>query len=97
MHLDEVEVGGVVEFAGDFAVGPQRRDHRRDGDHPGVGEQTREMAYPPDVLGAISGREAEIVGDPVPDVVAVDEVGDAGAIDQFSFERDGNRRLAGSG
>ena len=97
MHLDEVEVGGVVQFAGDLAVGPQWRDHRRDRDHPGVGEQTREMPYAPDVLGAVAGREAEIVGDPVPDVVAVDEVGDAGTIHQFAFERDSNRRLTGSG
>ena len=40
------------------------------------------------------GVEAEVAGQPVADVVAVEQVGGAAGLDQRALERDGDRRLA---
>ena len=55
------------------------------------------MADAPDVLGAVTGREAEIVGQAVADVVAVEQVGDVTGLDQRPFDGDRHRRLARRG
>ena len=55
------------------------------------------MSYPPDVLGAVTGREAEVVGQSVADVVAVQQIGDVTGLDEGAFDGDGQRRLARRG
>ena len=65
MHLDEGQLGGVVEGAGGLAVRLQRRHQRRQRDHAGVGQQPGQMADPPDVFGAVTGGEAQVVGQAV--------------------------------
>ena len=52
------------------------------------------MADAPDVLRAVTRGEPEIVGQPVPDVVAVEHVRRLAAVDQAAFERPRDRGFA---
>ena len=76
-HLEEHEAGRVVQRAGVFASGPVRADQRHQRDHAGVGEQPRDLADAPHVLGAVVGGEPEVAVEPVAEVVAVERVGRA--------------------
>ena len=86
--------GRVVQLARELAVGRHRRDERDDRDHAGVGEQARDVGDAADVLAAVAGLEAEVVGEPVADVVAVEQVRGPAGLDELALERDRDRRLA---
>jgi hypothetical protein len=88
------EIAGLHERAHLVAVGPIRRDEGRDGDDAGVGEELRDLADAPDVLGAILGREPEILVQAVPDVVAVEDVGADAALGEPLLEVDRDGGLA---
>jgi hypothetical protein len=76
------------------AVGGVGRDQRDDGDAAGVGEQSRDVRDAPDVLVAGGGVEAEVAAEPVADVVAVEDVGEAALLDEAALQRGCDRRLA---
>src|SRR3712207_7095029 len=54
---------------------------------------SRSLAHPPDVLGPVAGPEAEVVAQPVPDVVPVEQVGRLPALDEPPLQRHGDRGL----
>ena len=89
---------GRVDRASDaVAVLAVRRDERREHDRAGVDEQLRDLADPADVLGPVLGREAEVAVEPVADVVAVEDVGEAAVGEQPVLDGVGERALAGAG
>ena len=93
-HLDERQVGLLVRLAQVRAIGRQRRDQRDHRDRSGVRHQPRHLSDAADVLGAVARREPEILGQPVSDVVAVEQVRRLAAVDETAFELDRDRRLA---
>ena len=68
-----------VDVAGDLARQPplvaERRDERDEDDQPGIGHQPRHFGDAADVLDARRFGEAEILVEPVADVVAVEDIG----------------------
>ena len=90
VDLDERQLRGVVERAGDLAVGLQRRNRAKPGHHAGVGQQPGQMPNAADVLGAIACGEAEIVGQAVPDVVTVQQVGHLTGFDERPLDGHGD-------
>ena len=72
-------------------VGRHERDDR---DRARVGEQARGVRGAADVLGAVLGREAEVLVEPVAQVVAVEAIGRAAVHDQALLQRGRDRRLA---
>ena len=90
------EVARLHDRAHLIAVGAVRRDEGRQRHDAGVGEELRDLADAADVLGAVLGREAEILVEPVADVVAVEDVGADAALDGALLELDRDRRLAGA-
>ena len=79
------------------AVGAVRRDEGRERDDAGVGEELRDLADAADVLGAVLGREAEVLVEAVADVVAVEDVGAHAALPEALLEVDRDGRFAGAG
>src|SRR5690606_15366706 len=74
------------------AVRAERRDERGDYDRARVDEEPRDLGDAPDVLRPVLGPEAEIGVEPVPDVVAVEHVGERAALDQPALEPVRERR-----
>src|SRR5690606_24940370 len=74
-----------------------RGDEGGEVDHARVGEELRHLADTPDVLGAVLGREAEVVVQAVADVVAVEDVGAGAALPERLLERDRDGGLPGAG
>ena len=97
VDLDEGELGGIVQLPRDDAVRAQGRDQRDDGDGAGVGEQAGDLPDAPHVLGAVAGGEAEVVGEAVADVVAIEQVRRLTGGHELAFEGDRDRRLARGG
>lgn len=88
-NFEESEPGSFVESARNRSIRTQRRNHRRDRHHAtAVGEQSSEMPDASDVLGSVSRREPEIVGDTVADVVTVQEIRGASRVDERTFDSD---------
>ena len=75
-------------------VRANERDHR---DDAGVGEQRGDLADAAHVLVAVLGAEAEVVVQPVSQVVAVEQVRGTARRDQASLDLDRDRRLARPG
>src|SRR5262249_18710898 len=65
--------------------------------HARLGEELRDLADPADVLGAVGGREAEVLVEAVPDVVAVEDVGAHASVPEPLLELDRDRRLSRPG
>ena len=95
VHLDEV--ARREERPGRVAVRAVGRDERGQHEHAAVGEELRDLADAADVLGAVGGREAEVLVQPVAHVVAVEHVGEVAALDQRVLGGHRDRRLAGAG
>ena len=97
IDLDEIHAAIDMQLAHDIAIGTVRRDEARQHDHAGVDEQLGDLADAADVLGAIFGREAEVLVDAEADVVAVEPVYEMAATVQHFFERDRDGALAAAG
>ena len=66
-------------------LGAERRNERDEHDQPGVDHQLRHFGDAADVLDAVGLGEAEVLVEPVADVVAVEQVGVAAArVQRFS-------------
>ena len=91
-HLEELARG--QRGAGQVALAAERRDERAKDDQPGIRHQARDFGDAADVLGAVGLREAEVLVEAVPDVVAVehDRV-HAGEV-EAALDLVGDRRLA---
>ena len=63
---------------------------------PRVGEQLRDLGDAADVLGAVLGREAEVLVQAVADVVAVEHVGELAPLDERLLRGHRDRRLPGA-
>ena len=74
-----------------LAIGADEAGH---GDDAAVGEQLGDLADAADVLLAVGGGEAEVLVQPVADVVAVEDVGQPAALHQGVFQREGDGALA---
>ena len=94
VDLQERQPGRVVQLARERAVVVRGGDERGDRDHPGVGHHPREVRDAADVLRAVRGREVEVAGDAVAQVVAVEEVRRVAVLDEDPLELGGDRRLA---
>lgn len=100
--LDEWQAGltagtfGLVQFARKISVCAVGADEACDGDRAGVREQFGHLGDAADVLLAVFGREAEILVQTEPDVVAVQAVGGfaVGFAKQGLFESHGNGGFA---
>ena len=53
------------------------------------------MSYPADVFRAVARRETEVVGQTVPNVVAVEQISDLTRLDECALHRHGGGGLAG--
>lgn len=71
--FEKADVGG--DFAGDTALVGEGGDERDNDDQPCIGHQPRHLGHTADVLHTCRVGEAEILVEPVPDVVAVEDVG----------------------
>ena len=78
-------------------IRPVGRYETRDRHRRAVGEQFRDLGDPPDVLGAVGGREAEVLVQSEADVVAVEAVSREGVLQQVLFEGGGDGGFAGGG
>ena len=94
-HLDERQIGFPVCLAEVVPIGGKRRNQRQDRNRSRVRHQARHLPDPADVLGPVGGCEPEILREPVPDVVAVEQVSRLSALHQPTFERHRDRRLSG--
>ena len=72
------------------------RDERGDDGHARLVHEFRDLRYPPDVLPAVLGREAEVAVEPQAQVVAVEHVAEAPGLHQPALDGLGERRLPGS-
>ena len=88
---------GADEVAGQLALGPERRDERDQDDEAGVDHQRRDLGHPTDVLDPVGVGEAEVVVEPVADVVAVEQEGVDAERVQAPLDQVGDGRLAGTG
>jgi uncharacterized protein YbjT (DUF2867 family) len=79
------------------AVGAVRADEAGDGNDAGVSEELGDLADAADVLRAVFGGEAEVLVQPVSDVVAVEPIGVLALLEQHLFEGDGDGALAAAG
>ena len=79
------------------ALGAERRDERHEHDQPGVDHQLRDFGDAADVLDAVGVGEAEVLVQPVADVVAVEQVGVTAERVQPLLDQVGDRRLARAG
>ena len=84
-HLAELAVGDQRPRA--VALGPERRDERDEHDQAGVGHQLGDLGHPADVLDPVGVGEAEVVVEPVPNVVAVEQRRVAAERVQPAFEQ----------
>ena len=66
-------------------------------DQAGVGHELGDFRDAADVFHAILGREAEVGVQPVPDVVAVEDVDVHGEVEELALERVGDRGFARAG
>lgn len=71
-------------------------DEAGDADEPRVGEEPRHLGDAPDVLLAVLRREAQVLVQAVPDVVAVQGVARDAMSHQVLFQSKANGRLASS-
>ena len=94
-HLEERQVRLLVRVAQVIAVRGQGEDQRHHRDRPRVGHQARHLADATDVLRALGRRESEVLGEPVPDVVAVEQIRRLAALHQAALESHRDRRLPG--
>ena len=76
-HLDERQPRRLVQPPRGQPVLAERGDERDDRDRARVGEQPRDVRDAADVLRPRRGIEAEVAGEPVAEVVAVEQVGEA--------------------
>ena len=93
----ERQPGLLVDRAGRVAVLAVRRDQRHERDHARVGQQLGDLGGAADVLLAVLGAEAEVVVEPVPQVVAVEDVRGAAGRDQAPLDLDRDAGLARAG
>ena len=91
-HLDELALAEAR--ARRRAVGPERRHERGDHDEPRVGHELRHLGGAPVVLGAVGVAEAEILREPVAEVVAVEHERVPAERVQPPLDRVRDRRLA---
>ena len=75
-------------------LGAERRDEGDDHDKSRIGHQPCHLGHPADVLDAVGVREPEVAVQPVPDIVAVEDVGVAALRVQLLLEEVRDRRLA---
>jgi hypothetical protein len=95
--VDLDEVAALHEGAHLIAVGAVRGDEGGDRHRAGVGEQLGDLADAADVLGAVLRGEAQVLVEPVADVVAVEDVGAHAALAEPLLEIDRDGRLARAG
>ena len=77
-------------------LGAERRDERDEHDQAGVDHQLGDLGDAADVLDPVGVGEAEVLVEPVADVVAVEQVGVAAQRVQLLLDQVGDRRLAGA-
>jgi len=94
-HFHEEKPGFVVDLPRDVAVLPVRGYEARHGDEAGVGEELRHFAYTADVFLAVFGGKAQVVVEPVADVVAVKDVGEPVSLDQGVLEGESESAFTG--
>ena len=97
MDLDERQIAGDVQGTHVVAVLAVGADEAGQRDDAGVGEQLGDLADAADVFLAVGGGEAEVLVQPVADVVAVEHVGQPAALHQGVFQREGDGALARAG
>ncbi len=90
--LDELAVGDHA--AREPALGSERRDERRDDDQARIDHEPGDLADAADVLDAIGGGEAEILVQPMADVVAVEQVRAHAERVQLALDEVRDRRFA---
>jgi len=88
--FEEFEVCVLVDFSDLVAVGLVGGDERANGDDACVGEEFGDLADSSDVFLAVFGGEAEVVVEPVADIVAVESVGEVACLYECVFEGDGD-------
>ena len=93
--LDELSF--FKKHPGHLTLGPERRDEAAQNHNTGVDHQLRDLADPADVLDPVRVGEPEVGVQPVPEVVAVQDVGPDPALMEALLERVGDRRLARAG
>ena len=92
MHLDEFARRDHASHH--LALGAERRDERGDDDQAGIGHQLRHLADAADILDAIGIGEAEILVEPVADIVAIQQEGVAVHSRQLLLDDVGDGRFA---
>ena len=92
MHLDEL-VGGH-QAAGEIAVGAEGGDEGDQHDQPRIGHQPRHLRHPADVLHPVRLGEAEVLVEPVADIVPVKDVGVTAGRLKLQLDPVGQGRLA---
>ena len=89
---------GSNSSRGHAPLGPERRDEGYEHDQAGVDHEPRDFGDAANVLDPVGVGEAQVLVEPVPDVVAVEQDRCAGpARGSLLLDQVRNRRLAGAG
>ena len=95
--LDKIAPAFERDFTGAAAVGEIGRNERGDDDEPGISHEFADFADAPDIFDAILWREAEVAIQAVADVVAIEHINVQAELEEFAFERVGDRAFARAG
>src|SRR5262249_20185874 len=94
MNLDKRHARRIVKRAHGVAVLAVGADEAGHGNDRAVDKELGNLADAADILFTVGGREAKVLVQAMPNVVAVEDVCQVAALDQCMLECEGNRALA---
>ena len=97
VHFVKGHVGGIVQLAHQIAVLAVRADEAGNRDDPSVGEELGHLANAADILGTVVSAKAQILVQPMANIVAVQPVGVLPTLEQNLLKCDCDRALATTG
>src|SRR4029078_11764268 len=94
-HEDLDELARLNKATHGRPLGPERGDERAKQDKARVADERCSLSHAPEVLDAVGRGEAEVLVEPVADVVAIEKIGVRPAARELHLNEIGNRQFYG--